>query len=115
MDSALPLVCLTAGTHCCAVTKVVSTEDANAVLDMVKGLVPDIEASLSAIVNKKSEFAKVTAAPTIVKADIKSLQGNVVALDTCIVAVTPAEFNTVATGYVTRVNAAFDAANAAYA
>ncbi|KAG1239733.1 hypothetical protein G6F68_018345 [Rhizopus microsporus] len=114
MDSRLLLVMLTAKSDCCAVTTVVSTEEANAVIDVVKTLVPDIESALGAIVSKKDAFNAVVLAANIVKSDIKNLQTQVTALDNCIVAVTPSDFATVANEYASKVDAAFANAKAAY-
>ncbi|CAO3677112.1 hypothetical protein G6F70_001635 [Rhizopus microsporus] len=103
-----------ANTDCCAVTTVVSTEDANAVLAVVQTLVPDIESALDAIVTKKPQFDAVPLATSIVKGDIKNLQAKVTTLDNCILAVTPSDFTTAANEYVGRINNAFSKADTAY-
>ncbi|KAG1356722.1 hypothetical protein G6F62_002017 [Rhizopus arrhizus] len=113
-EQALEALVKTAKSDCCAVTTVVSTEEANAVIDVVKTLVPDIESALGAIVSKKDAFNAVVLAANIVKSDIKNLQTQVTALDNCIVAVTPSDFATVANEYVSKVDAAFANAKAAY-
>lgn len=103
-----------ATTSCCAVTTTVSEEDATAVFSVVGTLVPEIEDALTAITTKKSQFDAVVLATTLVKSDIKNLNTEVNALDTCLIAVTPADDLANANAYVARVTAAFAAANTAY-
>ncbi|KAG2199616.1 hypothetical protein INT46_004608 [Mucor plumbeus] len=103
-----------ATTSCCAVTTTVTEEDATAVLSVVGTLVPEIEDALTAITNKKSQFDAVLLATSLVKADIKNLNTEVNALDTCLIAVTPTDDLTAANAYVSRVTAAFTAADTVY-
>lgn len=103
-----------ATTACCAVTTTVSEEDAAAVIAVVDTIVPEIEDALSAIVGKKAQFDAVLLATAIVKADLKNLNTELTALDTCLLAVTPADVADVAQAYVDRINTAFAAANTAY-
>jgi uncharacterized protein YfcZ (UPF0381/DUF406 family) len=103
-----------ATTSCCAVTTTVTEEDATAVLSVVGTLVPEIENALTAITNKKSQFDAVLLATSLVKADIKNLNTEVNALDTCLIAVTPTDDLTAANAYVSRVTTAFTAADTAY-
>ena len=103
-----------AGTDCCAVTSVVSDEEAVAVLDVVEDLVPQVEGALTSISDKKSQFDAIVLATTLVKGDIGRLHTQTSALDTCLVAVTPSLYLTEANGYVDRIEAAFEAAETVY-
>jgi hypothetical protein len=102
-----------ATTACCAVTSA-TVEEAAAVISVVDTIVPEIETALSDIVNQKPQFDAVLLATAIVKGDLKNLNTELTALDTCLVAATPSDYTSVAQGYVDRVNAAFAAADAAY-
>ncbi|KAI9482697.1 MAG: hypothetical protein EXX96DRAFT_555347 [Benjaminiella poitrasii] len=104
----------TATTACCAVTSTVSAEEAAAVINVVDIVVPQIEAALSVITDKKSQFDAILLATALVKADIKNLDSELTSLDTCLIAATPADVLDTANGYVDRVRAAFDAAEDAY-
>ncbi|KAK4513865.1 uncharacterized protein ATC70_005871 [Mucor velutinosus] len=103
-----------ATTSCCAVTSTVSEEDATAVFSVVGVVVPEIESALSAIVTKKPQFDAVLLATSLVKTDIKNLNTEVNSLDTCLIAVTPADDLANANAYVDRVNTAFASAKTAY-
>lgn len=95
-------------------TNVVNEEEANAVINVVKTLIPDIQDALNTIVSKKDQFEDVALATTIVKTDIKNLETKVNALDKCILAVTPSDFTSVANVYIGQVNSAFAGAKSAY-
>jgi hypothetical protein len=77
-------------------------------------LVPEIEGALSSIVTKKPEFDAIFLATALVKGDIKNLDSQTKALDTCLVAATPADYLDAANGYVTRIDNAFATAKTAY-
>ncbi|KAG0948500.1 hypothetical protein G6F57_008247 [Rhizopus arrhizus] len=113
-EQALESLVKTANNNCCAMTNVVNEEEANAVINVVKTLIPDIQNALNTIVSKKDQFEDVALATTIVKTDIKSLESKVNALDKCILAVTPSDFTSVANVYIGQVNTAFAGAKSAY-
>ncbi|KAI9281111.1 hypothetical protein BY458DRAFT_264525 [Sporodiniella umbellata] len=101
--------------ECCAVNRVVTTEDAQSMLDSVQPVVADIEASLAALTSKKADINAIPAAIGIVKTDLKNLKDLVDPLDACILAAAPDSFKTVANDLIGRINAAFDKANKSFA
>ncbi|KAI8890405.1 hypothetical protein K501DRAFT_206297 [Backusella circina FSU 941] len=115
-ESTLESKLSTAGsTSGCCVSGVVSDEDAAAVIAEVDPLTAQIEAALQAIINKKSVFDSVALVTPLVKGDINSLNSKTTTVSNCLIAATPSSYTSQAQGYVTRINAAFAAAVAAYA
>ncbi|GAN11327.1 hydrophobic surface binding protein [Mucor ambiguus] len=103
-----------AGTDCCAFTGTVTTEEADAVLNTVSALVPQVSAALTSIVTKKPQFDAILLATTLVKSDIKNLDSQTKTLDTCLLAKTPASHLTAANALVTQINNSFASAKTAY-
>lgn len=103
-----------AGTDCCAFTGTVTTEEADAVLNTVSTLVPQVSAALTSIVTKKSQFDAIFLATSLVKSDIKNLDSQTKTLDTCLLAKTPASHLTAANALVDQINTSFATAKTAY-
>lgn len=83
-------------------------------LGVVATVVPEIEGALTSITTKKPEFDAIFLATTLVKGDIKNLDTQLKTLDTCLVAVTPAQYLDDANAYVERVDSAFATTKTAY-
>ncbi|KAI8985415.1 hypothetical protein BDB01DRAFT_759343 [Pilobolus umbonatus] len=104
-----------ARTACCINTGVVITGDeATAVLTVVQGLSPDIQSTLTSVINKKPEFDAVPLATNILKNDIITLDASTDGLIECLISRSPASHLTAANAEKATIDAAFDAAKAAY-
>jgi hypothetical protein len=103
-----------AGTDCCAVSVTITTEEADAVLGVVTTLVPEVVASLNSIVVKKPEFDAIFLATALVKGDIKNLDSQTKALDTCLINKTPASHLPAANDLIAQIDASFASAKQAY-
>ncbi|KAG2229481.1 hypothetical protein INT48_004683 [Thamnidium elegans] len=106
-----------AKTDCCAVTGVITSDEATGVLDTVGLLVPKVVDAITSINGKKSQFDAIFLATSIVKTDLKNLEAATKALDTCLVnktPLTPPEFKIQADAYVATINASFLSAKNLY-
>ncbi|KAI9279038.1 hydrophobic surface binding protein A-domain-containing protein [Umbelopsis sp. AD052] len=103
-----------ATTDCNAITGTVSEADATAVFAEVALLVPQVQAALQAIVNKKPVFDTVLLVTPLVKGDLQRLQPLTASLDSCLLSHTPSDQTATAQGYINQINAAFTAACSAY-
>lgn len=104
----------TATTDCNAISGTVSDSDATAVFAEVALLVPQVQAALQAIINKKPVFDSVFLVTPLVKADLQRLQPLTASLDSCLLNHTPSDQVATAQGYITQINTAFTAACSAY-
>jgi hypothetical protein len=69
---------------------------------------------LTSIVTKKPQFDAILLATALVKTDIKNLDTQTKALDTCLVAKTPASHLAAANALVAQINTSFATAKTAY-
>ncbi|KAI8976504.1 hypothetical protein BDB01DRAFT_803131 [Pilobolus umbonatus] len=105
-----------ARTACCVDTGAVITDDeAVAVLTVVQGISPNIQATLGSVVAKKPEFDAVALATNILKNDITTLDASTDALIACLIGRTPTTYTDAANAEKAIIDGAFDAAKAAYA
>ncbi|KAI9359455.1 hypothetical protein BD770DRAFT_319743, partial [Pilaira anomala] len=106
-----------AGVDCCVDTHAVTLEEADGVLSTVGGLIPRITGTLTAITTKKPQFDAILLATTIVKNDVKNLDTQTRALNTCLINKTPTSppaYLEAANAAAAQINAAFASAKAAY-
>ncbi|KAL7309524.1 hypothetical protein PS15m_010392 [Mucor circinelloides] len=99
------LTCATTG--CCAITTPVSKEESIAVLGVLGSITPRTEAMYTALVAIKPEmYLNLLVPPAILNA----VTNGFAALDSCLVALTPAEDAATINTYINRISIAFKAA-----
>lgn len=106
-----------AKTDCCAIVGYATSEETTGVLAEVGTLVPKVVQTIDSIKAKKPQFDAILLATLIVKNDLKNLESQTKALDTCLIAKTPLsppEFRVQADAYVAQIDASFAGAKSLY-
>ncbi|EPB88716.1 hypothetical protein HMPREF1544_04475 [Mucor circinelloides 1006PhL] len=80
---------LKAGTDCCAVPTVISTEENDAILTALTTLVPDVEGAMVSFVTKKPVFQSTLNGANAIKNDIIAMHTKHTPLNTCFSSVIP--------------------------
>ncbi|KZP17221.1 hypothetical protein FIBSPDRAFT_1047028 [Athelia psychrophila] len=98
-----------------ALTPPVAESDADTIFTAVEGFTPTIVHALTNIISKKPSFDALIVADHLVSTDLGSLNSSTVAFEKALVAIAPADLKGNATALITKINAAFVKAIAAYA
>jgi hypothetical protein len=77
-------------------------------------LVPQLQAALQAMINKKPVFDTLSLVSSLFKSDLGTLQTLTISLDSCLLNHNPTDQVTTAQGYITQINTSFTNVCTAY-